>query len=63
MNDHKRHPAAHSGAPAAPPTGETSKVPLSPAATGEMKIAAPAQHPAPGCSPKHVAKAAAATKQ
>lgn len=63
MKDHKRQPAAHSGAPATPLASGTSQVPHSQAATSEMRVAKPARHPAPGCSPKHVGEVKAVAKQ
>ena len=52
MHDSKRHPAAHFGVPAATAEPKTSEFPKSPAATHDMKLTKPAQHPAPHCSPK-----------
>jgi len=63
MKDHKRHPAAHSGASVATLAGVTSQFPRSPAATHDMKVATPTRHPAPGCSPKHVGTVKAAAKK
>jgi len=63
MKDHKRHPAAHSGAPVTSVAAATSQVPFSKAATSDMKVAKPAQHPAPGCSLKQVGEVKAAAKK
>lgn len=52
MKNDNRHPAAHSGAPLTPYTGEGSHIPRGQAATSDMKVDKPAQHPAPGCTPK-----------
>lgn len=54
MKDHKRHLAAHSGAPVTSVAAATSQVPISLAATIDMKVAKPPRHPAPGCSLKQV---------
>ena len=62
MKDHKRHPAAHSGAQPTPGFEGTSQVPLSQAATSEMKPEKSANHPAPGCSQKLSGEVKAAAK-
>ena len=62
MKDHKHHPAAHSGAPVKPLADATPQVSLSKAATHDMKVAKSAEHPASGCSPKHVGEVKHTTK-
>jgi hypothetical protein len=52
MSDNKRHPAAHSGAPAPAGREGGQQSTGQAAATHDMKHPKPLVHPQPGCSPK-----------